>query len=174
MGGRSVTWWRRGSPRSSPRRSGPWHWRHASGSTSTVALTRSTGTSGRQWPEWPGCPPRRRRLFRRWPRSRGLPAKPSDEGGFDVVVEFCSRSVSLRCNLAIRSAYSAITLRNRSFSRRSRSISSACASRSSACASRRSATLYTVRLSRDRRRPPELLPGGGRHPSEQGRQVNMM
>ena len=50
-------------------------------------LTRAAGTSGREWPGWPGCPPGLRRLLRRRPRTRGRPASPSEAGGFDVVVE---------------------------------------------------------------------------------------
>src|SRR5437660_6546324 len=45
--------------------------------------------SGRVWPGCPGCPPGFRRLFVRRPRARWRPASPSEDGGFDVVVEFC-------------------------------------------------------------------------------------
>jgi hypothetical protein len=40
-------------------------------------------------PRMPRCPPGLRRLFCRRPRSRCLPASPSDDGGLEVVVEFC-------------------------------------------------------------------------------------
>jgi hypothetical protein len=43
---------------------------------------------------WPGRPPAVRRLFRRSPRSRCRPARPSEDGGFDVMVEFCCFSAS--------------------------------------------------------------------------------
>jgi hypothetical protein len=56
---------------------------------------------GRQWPGWPGWPPGLRRLFLRRPRSRWRPAKPSDDGGFEDVVEFCWRSASCRSKSAI-------------------------------------------------------------------------
>ena len=50
-----------------------------------------SGDRGCVWPGWPGCPPGLRRLLLRRPRSRGRPASPSEDGGFDVVVEFCCR-----------------------------------------------------------------------------------
>ena len=100
-----------------------WQCRHASGTRSTTVWTRSSGTSGRRCPRCPGWPPRRRRLFVRRPRSRCRPARPSDEGGFDVVVEFCCRNASCRSKSAIRFLAS-VTCRSASFSCRSRSASS--------------------------------------------------
>jgi hypothetical protein len=50
---------------------------------------------------WPGWPPAFRRLFLRRPRERGSPASPSDEGGLEEFVEFCSRRASWRSKSAI-------------------------------------------------------------------------
>jgi hypothetical protein len=66
-----------------------------------------------------------RRLFTRRPRTRCWPARPSDDGGLEVVVEFCCRSASCRSRSAIRFSCSASCLRSRSFSCFSRSISCA-------------------------------------------------
>ena len=79
-------------------------------------------------PDAPVAPPGLRRLFTRRPRVRGCPARPSEDGGFDVMVEFCCFSASCRSRSAIRFACSSSCLRRRSFSSRSRSIS--CAARS--------------------------------------------
>lgn len=103
--------------------------RHVSGTRSTIASTRSTGTSSRWCPGCPGCPPALRRLFTRRPRSRGRLTRPSEDGGLDVVVEFCCRSASCRSRSAIRFACSSSCWRSRSFSPRSRSISCAWRSR---------------------------------------------
>ena len=112
----------------------------------------------------------------RRPRTRWRPARPSEDGGFDVVVEFCCRSASCRSRSLIRFACSAFSLRRRSFSRRSRSTSGVTSAlgvaagpgdRGSGCARsvRFRVTHQRVPNHVEKYKRPELLPISSANPS---------
>lgn len=103
------------------------------GSPALAAMRQRVGTSGRWCPGWPGCPPGRRRLLPRRPRSRCRPARPSEDGGFDVIIEFCCRNASWRSRSATRFASSSKRRSRSATASRSRSFS--CCSRSTPRAS---------------------------------------
>lgn len=71
--------------------------RQRSGWRCRVSFTRSGGTSGRECPGWPGCPPGRRP---EGGRRAFLTDGGSDDGGFEEFVELVA---SLACNAAYAS-----------------------------------------------------------------------